>query len=70
MVRSYVRKIKQASSNEPSMKKAILVLKTNKMGVVWVTTEAGPKFQNGQPKIYQFINFGAHKKSFNKISTH
>ena len=32
MVRSYVRKTKQASWNETSIKEAILALKTNKMG--------------------------------------
>ena len=33
MVRSCVRKTKQASWNETSMKEAILALKTNKMGL-------------------------------------
>ena len=33
MVRRYVRKTKQASWNETSMKEAILALKTNKMGL-------------------------------------
>ena len=33
MVRKYVRKTKQASWNETSMKEAILAVKTNKMGL-------------------------------------
>ena len=33
IVRNYVRKTKQASWNESSMKEAILALKTNKMGL-------------------------------------
>ena len=33
MVRNYVRKTKQASWNETSMKEAILAVKTNKMGL-------------------------------------
>ena len=33
MVRRYVRKTKQASWNETSMKEAILALKTNKIGL-------------------------------------
>ena len=33
MVRSYLRKTKQVSWNETSMKEAILALKTNKMGL-------------------------------------
>ena len=37
--------------------------------VVWVTTEAGPKSQNGQSQIFQFVNFEPHKKSLYKIST-
>ena len=34
--------------------------------VVWATTRAGPKSRNGQQKIFQFINFKAHKKWFYK----
>ena len=30
--------------------------------VVWVTTGDGLKSQNGQFKISEYINFGAHKK--------
>ena len=37
------------------------------MEVVKVTTVTGPKSQNGQFKIFQFINFKALKKSFYKI---
>ena len=33
MVRNYVRKMKQASWNETSMKEAILAVKTRKMGL-------------------------------------
>ena len=29
---------------------------------VWVTTGAAQKSQNGQFKVFQFVNFEAHKK--------
>ena len=35
--------------------------------VIWVTTRAGPKCQNGEFQICQFINFRALKKSFFQI---
>ena len=30
--------------------------------VVWVTRVDGQKSQNGQSKVFQFVNFEAHKK--------
>ena len=30
--------------------------------MVWVTAGAGQKSQNGQFKVFKFVNFRAHKK--------